>query len=247
MAPFRPSNLNKRLYPGNANVIGPTIAPTVGYTTTTCCSSTNTCGACLSVTLNLGCRYGGGCACPCCNICCSCPCTVCDRTVPSGMWRSSEVYNARQRDSWGDDSCSAGAATCLCCTDVGYTCPGAGFVDYRGFFICCSGATKWFVAPACAQVNRTWGARNDGVTFANTCVGACSWFVPSCTQMQNPGYTCRAYWDSYCTDSYWSTTEYNAGAAWAINMANGGAFYRTQNNFHDTKNYAFRVRAFRTI
>jgi hypothetical protein len=48
MPPFRPANLNKRAYPGNASVIGPTCTATLGITTTQCCTFTTTasCGAC---------------------------------------------------------------------------------------------------------------------------------------------------------------------------------------------------------
>ena len=47
MAPFRPSNLNKRAYPGNAGVIGPTTEPTSTTSTATVCSvTTDVCDTC---------------------------------------------------------------------------------------------------------------------------------------------------------------------------------------------------------
>lgn len=215
MAPFRPRNLNKRAYPGNASVIGPTCTATVGFTTTTCCNSTNVCGACSEQNI-LGCRCTF-CACPCCNICCSCPCTVCDQTVPSGRWKSSEQYEASTRNAWGTGiTSSAGAATCLCCTNVGFACTGiTGITDCKGFFICCGPSTnKWFVAPSCTEVSRNFNSRADAVTVANSCMGSCGWFVPKFSQLQNPAYACRTYWDSYSLGCYWSDTDnnvFNAG------------------------------------
>jgi len=238
MAPFRPRNLNKRYYPGNASVIGPTCTPTLGITTTTCCSSTNVCGACVGPDTVLGCRCTF-CYCPCCNVCCSCPCTVCTQTVPSGMWSSFEQYEASTRSAWGTGiTSSAGAATCLCCTNVGFACT-TNIADCKGFFICCGPATnKWFVAPSCTEVSRCWYTRGDAVTVANSCMGSCGWIVPTIGQLQNPGYSCRTYWDSYAAANYWSDTEIQATAAWTGDLTN-------DNNNGNNKNSVCRVRAFR--
>ncbi len=199
MPPFRPANLNKRAYPGNASIIGPTCTATLGITTTTCCTSTACCAACCLSPLCLGCRCGGGCACPCCCIVCSCNCTVCARTIPSGRWKASEQYEARTRDAWGDTNCVTGAPTCLCCTNVGSTCD-VGSTDFKGFFINC-GPEYWYggfqAATGCAY---NWDFCDH---VQNVCVGGCSapcsgrshpwptgchgatskWFVaPACTQ-----------------------------------------------------------------
>jgi hypothetical protein len=240
MPPFRPNNLNKRLYPGNANVIGPTTCPSCTTSNTTCCSSTPSCGACVETTLSLGCRCTC-CHCPCCCICCSCTETLCTRTTPSGMYKTSEQYCSRTLDRWGPSSCSCGAATCLCCTNVGFACTTIAN-DYKGFFICCGpSTTKWFVAPSCTQVNRDWYSSGDAVTTANSLMGSCGWFVPNCSQLQNPGYSCRTYWDSYSSTGYWSSTEraypHNT-SGWAVNFSNGSTF----SNYKDT---IYCVRAFR--
>ena len=221
MPPFRPANLNKRAYPGNASVIGPTLTATLGFTTTTCCSSTICCGACNEQNV-LGCRFTF-CACPCCNVCCSCSQTLCDRTIPSGKWKASEQYEARSRNAWGDDTCSCGAASCLCSTANGCVCVGVTQItDCKGFFICCGPSTcKWFVAPACTQVSANWYSTGNAVTCANSLMGSCGWFVPDIGVMSDPGYNCRTYWDSYCLTSYWSSSETNAGRAPCINMTNG--------------------------
>jgi len=84
-------------------------------------------------------------------------------------------------------------------------CCGCQITDCKGFHICRgSDGTKWFVAPSCTQVSRTFYSRADAVTVANSCMGSCGWFVPDFGSLQNPGYCCRAYWDSYCLENYWS-------------------------------------------
>lgn len=221
MAPFRPTNLNKRLYPGNAGVIGPTCAATLGISTTNCCSSTASCGSPFCQPLCLGCRCSY-CASNCCNICCSCPCTVCDRTVPSGRWKASEQYEAKTRDAWGDDNCVTGSPTCLCCTNIGIT-NITNLSDCMGFFICCGpGACKWFVAPCCAEVIRSWYCRAETVNRANEVLGGLGWFLPDLGVYSNPGWVCRAYWDCYAS-AYWSHSNDGPHRARAFDMSSGGA------------------------
>lgn len=241
MAPFRPTNLNKKAYPGNANVIGPTVTASVGYTTTTCCSTVNVCTACvcLGTDICLGCRYFGGCACPCCDACCSCPCTVCTRTIPSGMWSTSEQLEAAQRDAWGSSTCSAGSATCLSSTNKGITCCSGVITDCKGYYVCLSGATKWFVSPVCTEVTRAWASRNDAVTVSNSCMGSLGWFVPDCAQLKSV-FLCKTYYDCLA-GTFWSNSEWNANAAPHINDGGGGWV-----NSHN-KGGGYKVRAFRTV
>ena len=79
-----------------------------------------------------------------------------------------------------------------------------------GYLICRSGGgTAWIVAPASSEVSRNWYSRNDAVTTATNCTSATGWFVPNVGQLQNPGYVCRTYWDSYSSGYYWSSTQYN--------------------------------------
>jgi len=225
MAPFRPTNVNKRSYPGNANVLGPTVSTTLGISTTTCCSSTPSCAACCCQPLCLGCRCSF-CGCPYCEFCCSCDCTVCTPNVPAGVWSSSEQYEASTRDAWGSDAISsAGPATCLCCVNVGFACT-SNIVDCKGFFICCGPSTeKWFVSPACTEVSRSWGSQVDAVTVANSCMGACGWFIPQLAKMSDPGYACRVYWDSYSLASYSVNDAINGAHPYFLNMSSGGSFY----------------------
>jgi hypothetical protein len=76
-----------------------------------------------------------------------------------------------------------------------------------GFLICCASPTRWVVAPNTSEVSRTWYLRNDANTRAQQVSGCTGWFVPTVTQLQNPGYTCRTFWDSFSSQYYWSSTE----------------------------------------
>jgi hypothetical protein len=110
-----------------------------------------------------------------------------------------------------------------------------------GHIICKASSTAWIVAPRCSEVGRTWYCREDAVTTANTCSG-CSgvWFVPTVTQLQNPGYTCRTFWDSFSSTNYWSSTEVAATSACRVSFTNGG-------NTSSDKTNVCCVRAFRCV
>jgi hypothetical protein len=111
-----------------------------------------------------------------------------------------------------------------------------------GRVICKNGGIAWIVAPSCSQVSRGWNSRGDAVTTALACTaGATGWFVPTISQLQNPGYVCRTYWDSFSSTFYWSSTEYNATNARVENFTNGGT------NVTGTKSSFFCVRAFRCV
>lgn len=229
MAPFRPTNLNKRAYPGNANVIGPVTKPTCTPNTTTCdIFSQCIFGTQSAETFTLGCRCTSF-TCPFCHCRCCCQCTVCTRTIPSGMWNISEQYEASSRDSWSSPSSSNTAP-------VGYCTPQCGTVarcanDCAAFFVCCGPSTnKFFVAPSCTE--RCLNIYCITPQLAHTCaclncVGGTGWFIPNCTRLRTAGFECRSYWDSYKVgpEQYWSTDNippttgnYCRGA---INMSTG--------------------------
>ena len=111
-----------------------------------------------------------------------------------------------------------------------------------GHVICKASTTAWIVAPRCAEVGRTWYCREDAVTVTNSCVSPYNtgWFVPTCAQLQNPGYTCRTFWDSFSSTFYWSSTEYNATLAWSVLFNNGTTSYYAKTN-------VYCVRAFRCV
>ena len=109
-----------------------------------------------------------------------------------------------------------------------------------GFLICCASNTFWIVAPASTEVSRIWPARADATTTAQANAACGDWFVPSRAQLQNPGYTCRTYWDSYTNDIYWTNTEEFPGSGCYVNFSNGNADGANKTDTNE-------VRAFRTV
>jgi hypothetical protein len=107
--------------------------------------------------------------------------------------------------------------------------PALGASYEGGFLICKSSPIRWIVAPSSSQVSRTWYAREDANTRAQQVSGCSGWFVPTCGQLQNPGYTCRTFWDSFSPTCYWSSTVGNNSTAWWVcfttGLAGGGFQY----------------------
>jgi hypothetical protein len=83
-----------------------------------------------------------------------------------------------------------------------------------------------------------WSALETALTNAG--FTPTDWFVPSITQLNNPGYVCRTNWDSFDAASYWSSTECNATNACRQNFGNGYLGAVSKANSH-------RVRAFRCV
>lgn len=234
MAPCKPTNLNKRAYPGNASVIGPTRQTTCSGTSTTCCSFIGVCCGSASISWTLGCRCQPA-SCPCCRCCRCCTCTVCDRTIPSGRWKSSEQWEAKKRDAWGPDTCSSTAP-------IGYTTDNgtiSSTVDCYGILICNSGGTRWLFAVT-GYYQSNWYNRNGVLSCV---LGGSGWFVPTCDQLKNPGYTCRYYWAGG-RGRLWSSTDFSANAAWSVYVDN---FYRGGTGRGDAKSGTLPVVAFRTV
>ena len=109
-----------------------------------------------------------------------------------------------------------------------------------GYIICQSGGTRWIVAPSSTEVSRDWYNRDDAITTANANAACGDWFVSTCGQLQNPGYTCRTYWDSYCCEDYWSSTERYSDTAWLV-------CFRTGSTYSGYKPTSLCVRAFRCV
>lgn len=246
MAPFRPTNLNKRYYPGNASVIGPTCTPTLGITTTQCCTCVSTlCGTATITSFTLGCRCHSA-TCPCCQCCNCCSCTVCARTTPSGMWKSFEQYTACSQQTWGCFStCSTGPQIGFCANNGIIS---GGTVDCQGFLICDqgSGNTKWWVPQQTAECSMSWYSRGDANSCASNVMGIGGWFVPSTGNIDNPGRACRTYWNNggniYWTNQEWSNPQYGSVTAPYFRMANGQFF----TDGAGRKGAGYSVRSFRT-
>jgi hypothetical protein len=111
-------------------------------------------------------------------------------------------------------------------------------VDCKGNFICCGpSTTKWFAAPSCTEVYQNWFNTSAAVTCANSVLGCCGWFVPNLSQLQNPGYTCRTYWD-FTAGAYYSTTDCSGNIAQCVNFVTGNTTYACKTSGN-------HVRAFR--
>jgi hypothetical protein len=113
------------------------------------------------------------------------------------------------------------------------SCTGSGFTATNGIV--------WVVAPNTSEVSRTWYCRDDANTTAQQVSGCTGWFVPSIGQLQNPGYTCRTYWDSYSSTCYWSSTGNGSCSAWYVRFNSGNT---GRNGF---KTCVSCVRAFRCV
>ena len=112
-----------------------------------------------------------------------------------------------------------------------------------GYLICCASPTRWIVAPSTSEVSRNWHNRNDANTTAQSVSGCTGWFVPTCAQLQNPGYTCRTFWDSFSPSTYWSSTEGNSVTAYRLDFNTG----TVSTGDYNSKNNTLCVRAFRCV
>ena len=112
-----------------------------------------------------------------------------------------------------------------------------------GFLICKASPLRWVVSPYSAEVSRTWYDRNDANTRSQAVSGCTGWFVPTVSQLQNPGYCCRSFWGPspcYSSTIYWSSTEAIATHACNVSFNSGSTSSFTKPN-------SFCVRAFRCV
>ena len=113
-----------------------------------------------------------------------------------------------------------------------------------GFLICKAGGVGWIVSPRSTEVSRTWTLRTDANTTAQSASGCTGWFIPTVSQLQNPGYLCRSFWGPspcFSSTAYWSSTEDTATGASLVNFISStvyGDYLKTN---------TFCVRAFRCV
>jgi hypothetical protein len=106
--------------------------------------------------------------------------------------------------------------------------------------ICKSGGgSAWIVAPVSTQVSQTWNGTTTLLVGDKCCIcdwatlntallnngfNPGDWFVPSLSQLCNPGYTCRTQWDTFDggVSNYWSSTEVNSTNACILYFGSGG-------------------------
>ena len=127
-------------------------------------------------------------------------------------------------------------------TDV----PPLGDAFEGGYLICCGGGTAWIVSPTASTVCRTWHSRYNAVTRAQQCTGCSGWFVPSCSQLKNPGFVCRTYWPETPNGFFWSNSTGVSAPdnSWAIRL-----YVNTLGSapYDGPRLAGFCVRAFRTV
>ena len=98
-----------------------------------------------------------------------------------------------------------------------------------GYLICCSSNNYWIVAPNSAHVIRSWYDRSHSNTRAQQVSGCSGWFVPTVSQLYNPGYICKEHWDPasdpmtyFCANNYFfSNTESDSADACGVRLADG--------------------------
>jgi len=106
---------------------------------------------------------------------------------------------------------TVGAAQTYSFSTAAYPVPGDSYEG--GFLICRASPLRWVVSPFSAQVSRNWYSRNDANTRAQQVSGCTGWFVPTISQLQNPGFICRSFWDGFNPAIYWSSTQCTAHLA----------------------------------
>jgi hypothetical protein len=121
--------------------------------------------------------------------------------------------------------------------------------------ICKAGGTAWIVAPSITQVSQTWNGTTNTLVGTMCCVcswptlntklidccfNPADWFVPSISQLQNPGYVCRTQWDTISATPYWSSTEVNSTWGCGMRSVDGASCICS-------KSTSYTVRAFRCV
>ena len=140
------------------------------------------------------------------------------------------------------------------------SCPVGTILPDCSALICRAGGVAWIVAPQSTEVSSAWagGQYNTTLVGDKCCVSEwsslCSalvsagfnpgdWFVPSRSQLENPGYVCRTNWDSFSASCYWSSTEFNDTLAFRVCYVNNSC--PPAGNFSKTCIHC--VRAFRCV
>ena len=118
-----------------------------------------------------------------------------------------------------------------------------------GFLICASAGTTWIVAPSSTQRRCAWHTRDGARAAAQSLTGCTDWFIPAQGQLQNPGFACRTYWDSYVSSPtacslYWSNTYSPSGNPQAVMVCFVTGAANTRQLCDNCQAY---VRAFRCV
>jgi len=113
-----------------------------------------------------------------------------------------------------------------------------------GYLICCSSNNYWIVAPSATEISTRFHYAYTAANTAAAATGCAGWFVPTSSQLVNPGYTCRTYWDSYKLEPYWSNSNFHPqhNNAYDVDFSTGSAW-----NGRNSLTSIRCVRAFRCV
>jgi hypothetical protein len=242
MAPFRPTNINKRSYPGNGSVVGVTTAPYCTLDSScTVYECHPFCDPVQCYPMTLGCCKSC-CAQLCCNCYCSCTSTDYSAFVPAGMYKLTEQKTAVENNSWVDTTV-CGPASFIDVRDNGVT-NVTNELDCCGWYFCCSGTQKYFATGGYPKsgysygASYTWNDQGDEVTRSVTCFGfSGQWHNPD--QAEGLGsWDCRTYWTGQMLGMWTCELDTSGTAGCNINWCTGttgaynkGATYRRSRAF----------------
>jgi len=122
--------------------------------------------------------------------------------------------------------------------------PTLGIAGEGGYLICMADSNLWIVAPSSSEIGTRFNSRSAAVNSAQSVSGCSGWFVPTSSQLVNPGYTCRTYWDSYKLEPYWSNSNFHPqhNNAYDVDFSTGSAW-----NGRNSLTSIRCVRAFRCV
>lgn len=152
----------------------------------------------------------------------------------SGTWRNITTLCVNESGTWRNivTGCINESGTWRRFLDpLILRCP-LGSVLNDSWIICRSGGIAWTVGTT--SVKRNWYCRNDGITTMQSITGCTGWFIPSYSEILNPGFSCRTYWSWYSGGSsqdYWTNTEIDASRARTFRMANAYTKAYGKNNY----------------
>ena len=99
---------------------------------------------------------------------------------------------------------------------------------FEGGYLVCTDTTyqiHYIVAPSGAEVSRIWNDANDANTRAQQVSGCSGWYVPLAGQLAGmSGTTNSAYWDSYTSEYYWSSSTYGSNCAYGVYVPTGASY-----------------------
>ena len=89
-----------------------------------------------------------------------------------------------------------------------------------GILIQASSGNAWVLAPNATCLSRSWYVRCHTTSCAQSVTGCSGWFLPTCSQMYNPAWTCRQYWDATAS-FFWTDSQVSMSSSYALRFSRG--------------------------